>query len=412
MTNSKSTKRALVSSAFAIVMCLAMFIGTTFAWFTDSASTAVNKIQSGTLKVELWNADNTAKLDADEALTWEKASGHENETVLWEPGCTYNLKSFRIKNNGNLALKYKVLISGVVGDENPAKLLEVIDFSAKVGDTDVAALDSWEGNLAAGAVTDAITITGKMQTTAGNEYQNLSIDGVYIIVVATQDTVENDSYDNQYDKDATYPDVYVNSVAKVNEAIKAGNSAMVVENFTANVNYNSTTAYGDENFVDLAALHFDKNEYPTMADTITIYGDGTVKSNQMAIWAQRGIHLVINGGTYDNTSGDKGVQLIYANNDASIIVNEGTFMSGPTGEIFNISNPVKDGNGGTIIIKGGLYNKPLKGYSEKEAVTAWQAADNYNEETGIGIKIADGYKQVEVEIDGVTWYQVVKDTTA
>ena len=44
MTSSKSTKRALVSSALAIIMCVAMLIGATFAWFTDTASTGVNKI--------------------------------------------------------------------------------------------------------------------------------------------------------------------------------------------------------------------------------------------------------------------------------------------------------------------------------------------------------------------------------
>ena len=49
MNNKKTTKRALLSSVMAIVLCLAMLIGTTFAWFTDSASTAVNKIQAGTL---------------------------------------------------------------------------------------------------------------------------------------------------------------------------------------------------------------------------------------------------------------------------------------------------------------------------------------------------------------------------
>ena len=53
MTNSKSTKRALVSSTLAILMCMTMLIGTTFAWFTDTASTAVNKIQSGKLDVAL-----------------------------------------------------------------------------------------------------------------------------------------------------------------------------------------------------------------------------------------------------------------------------------------------------------------------------------------------------------------------
>ena len=53
MTSSKSTKRALVSSALAILMCVAMLIGTTFAWFTDTASTGVNKIVSGNLHVEI-----------------------------------------------------------------------------------------------------------------------------------------------------------------------------------------------------------------------------------------------------------------------------------------------------------------------------------------------------------------------
>ena len=58
MTSSKSTKRALVSSALAILMCVAMLIGTTFAWFTDTASTGVNKIQAGNLDIELQMKDN------------------------------------------------------------------------------------------------------------------------------------------------------------------------------------------------------------------------------------------------------------------------------------------------------------------------------------------------------------------
>ena len=51
--SSKNTKRALVSSALAMLVCVALLIGTTFAWFTDTASTGVNKIQSGSLDVEL-----------------------------------------------------------------------------------------------------------------------------------------------------------------------------------------------------------------------------------------------------------------------------------------------------------------------------------------------------------------------
>jgi SipW-cognate class signal peptide len=53
MTNSKSIKRALILSILLIVVCVSMLIGTTFAWFTDTAETSVNTIQAGTLDVAL-----------------------------------------------------------------------------------------------------------------------------------------------------------------------------------------------------------------------------------------------------------------------------------------------------------------------------------------------------------------------
>ena len=52
MNNKKSTKRALTSSILSLVLCIAMLIGSTFAWFTDNVTSANNKIQSGSLKVD------------------------------------------------------------------------------------------------------------------------------------------------------------------------------------------------------------------------------------------------------------------------------------------------------------------------------------------------------------------------
>ena len=49
--NQKATKRALLTSVMALVMCVVMMVGTTFAWFTDTASTGVNKIQAGNLDI-------------------------------------------------------------------------------------------------------------------------------------------------------------------------------------------------------------------------------------------------------------------------------------------------------------------------------------------------------------------------
>ena len=129
MNNTKTTNRALLSSVTAMIICVAMLIGTTFAWFTDSASTAVNKIQAGTLDVQLLDADGNSL--EGQTLAWQKASGHASETVLWEPGCTYKLQPITIKNAGNLALKYKVIISGIKGS---AKLNEAIVWTIEGAD--------------------------------------------------------------------------------------------------------------------------------------------------------------------------------------------------------------------------------------------------------------------------------------
>ena len=79
----KSSNRALLLSALAIVLCIAMLIGTTFAWFTDTASTAVNKIQSGNLDVQLEYSKDFSE--------WKKVNDTTKlfeESALWEPGRT------------------------------------------------------------------------------------------------------------------------------------------------------------------------------------------------------------------------------------------------------------------------------------------------------------------------------------
>ena len=204
MTNRKSTKRALLGSVMAMVLCLAMLVGATFAWFTDTASTGVNKIQAGNLDVvlEMQNADGKWVSAEGKTLDFVKAADAKGEAILWEPGCTYELPALRIRNNGNLALKYKVAITGINGS---AKLNEAIEWT--IGDVAMGA----EQHLAAGE-SNAFTIKGHMKESAGNEYMNESIDGIAITVVATQDTVESDSFNNTYDANATYPVVAVGDV--------------------------------------------------------------------------------------------------------------------------------------------------------------------------------------------------------
>ena len=206
MKKSKLAKKALFCSLLTILLSTTMLIGTTFAWFTDTASTSVNKIQAGTLDVvlEMKNPDYNATqegskewIDAEgKTLDFKKAADGASQTILWEPGCTYELPELRISNNGNLALKYNITISGIKGD---AKLNEAIEWKINGEDFSLS-----EKNLSAKQTSETLKITGHMKEDAGNEYQGLSIDGIAITVVATQYTEEYDSEDNQYDKEATY----------------------------------------------------------------------------------------------------------------------------------------------------------------------------------------------------------------
>ena len=219
--NKKATKRALLTSVMALVMCVVMLVGTTFAWFTDTASTAVNKIQAGNLDIELQMKNNDGKwVDAEnQTLNFLQKQGEKqvpSEDILWEPGCTYELPELRIVNKGNLALKYKISISGAKdatpeNDKNDLKLLDVIDWTYSVigAGGDATAELGTERHLAAKTgeadVFDTLTIKGQMQTSAGNDYQGMAIEGIAITVVATQDTVEFDSFGKDYDENATYP---------------------------------------------------------------------------------------------------------------------------------------------------------------------------------------------------------------
>ena len=206
----KSKKSALLMSFTSLLLCFAMLAGSTFAWFTDTATTGVNQIKSGTLKVDIQNEAGGSR--RGKTLRWVVNGQISENNVLWEPNCTYKLESFKIVNQGNLALKYQITINGITGD---AKLLEAIEFTAKIGNDEIA-LDQLSGAILPkdAVVKDAtkevvketklITISGHMKEKAGNEYQNLTIDGIGITVVATQYTYESDSISDQYDANADY----------------------------------------------------------------------------------------------------------------------------------------------------------------------------------------------------------------
>ena len=217
----KTTKKAFLSSLLALLLCITMFMGTTFAWFTDSVTSSGNKIVAGSLKVDLEVLDEklgvwySIKNDQDPIFFYDK----------WEPGYT-DVTFLKVENEGTLALKWEARF---ISDAAVSKLAEVIDVYVLPSETELSYanatrdLDGWTkvgtldqfintlsqttyGSLDAGKCA-YLGIALHMQEDAGNEYQGIGLEAFDIKVVATQLAKEEDSFGPDYDEDAKWPEL-------------------------------------------------------------------------------------------------------------------------------------------------------------------------------------------------------------
>ena len=121
MFKTKTAKNALLIAAVALMLCVSMFVGTTFAWFTDQETSANNKIIAGNLDVKLLhtNSVDTAEEVTENTLLFDTITRWEPGAVIWE--------NLVVENDGNLALKYllNVFVANEVAD-GTAKLSDAL----------------------------------------------------------------------------------------------------------------------------------------------------------------------------------------------------------------------------------------------------------------------------------------------
>lgn len=247
------TKRALVMSVLSMLLCFTMLVGTTFAWFTDEATSSGNLIQAGTLDIALELRD--------EDGFWvdvEKNNVKIFNYDKWEPGYT-TISVLRIANYGTLDAKWKAVF---LFDQAPSMLADVIDVYSTVREVydadptarpDFANDQSWKylgtitelvannGEVLKADLLEAghaqhIVIALKMRESAGNEYQGLDLGGKFdITILATQAASESDSFNNQYDANATFPTT-VDSAEAANTALANGGNATLIADLTTDSN--------------------------------------------------------------------------------------------------------------------------------------------------------------------------------
>ena len=446
MTSSKSTKRALVSSALAIIMCVAMLIGATFAWFTDTASTGVNKIQAGNLDItveyakEKMNDDGTLAGELTDWTPIDNATNVFDPNALWEPGRTEYVV-FRITNNGNLALKYKLSLETLAQKPGTNKaneqfyLADYLCASAKVnvgpgevgsGVSTLGAFMTKLNDLGVAGVknvldpeyhplTDATVngtlLPGKtncvpmaiwMPTSVGNEANAISPDKAATIdfginVVATQDTVESDSFNNQYDADAPLDFEPVSTADELKAAATNGKNVQL----TQDVTLTDALTFDNAVTIDLngktltSSLNSNGYSLVTYADATIVNGTykgtgtargiaacGNLKMRNVTVDVAGQVGVACSAADRQYTIEDSTIKGGYAlcnfNNNATINVSNSTLEGTTTGFYHNGSNSglnltvtgtkINAGNNGTdatgVYISGSTATRDAGGYQK------------------------------------------------
>ena len=380
------TKKALIMSVLSMVLCIAMLIGMTFAWFTDTASTAVNKIQAGNLDVELeYSKDFTE---------WKKVNDTTKvfeDSTLWEPGRT-EVVYLRVKNAGTLALKYTLGIynlynstgKNVLGNKyslsdyvklgaaeadaayaDRAAAISAVQDSAKtlnsIGDTGVVSADL------ATNTTKVYAMVLYMPTEVGNEANPKNNDPYWaakvsfgIRVSATQKMSESDSYGNTYDQNA----------ATVLSAVSfSSGTHEITQNMQANGRFGAVQAEKTAQFTINADVYavYTKDTSGTTGGAMAVSADGNSK-------------VIINGGDFRQVgvpADDPVCDLIYALGKAQIEINGGTFKAVTPANTLNC----KDGSEAKITVKGGSFYKydpsnPTLGDDEVVVAAGYKVVQN------------------------------------
>ena len=385
MTQTK-TKKALLMSVLSMVLCVAMLVGMTFAWFTDTASTGVNKIQAGNLDVELEYSTDFSE--------WKKVTDTTKlfeESALWEPGRT-EIVYLRVKNAGTLALKYTLGLYNLYNSTGKNVLgnkyslsdyvkLGAVEADAAYADRAAAISAVQDSAKTLNSVGDTGFIGAKLETTetktyamvlympteVGNEANPKNNDPYWaakvsfgISVSATQAMSESDSFDNTYDEDA----------ASILSAISfSSGKHEITQNMQANGRFGAVQAEK-------------RAQFTINADVYAVYtrdASGTT-GGAMAVSADGDSKVIINGGDFRQVSvpaDDPVCDLIYALGNAQIEINGGTFKAVTPANTLNC----KDGSNAKITVKGGSFYKydpsnPTLGDNEVEVAAGYHVVQN------------------------------------
>lgn len=402
-----SNRSTLICSLLAVLLCCSMLLGTTYAWFTDRVDVGNNRIEAGNLDVTLLHllADGSYSEVNEKTALFLNA---EEENMLWEP-CAATEETFRISNDGTLALQYRFAVTFSNATETlegktlaDALSIRVISIADEAGNA-VAVPEA----LAAGVslqdfALDGALLEGESHTlrvilfwqptaqdndfnlnngkTGKNGETALSID-LGISLEATQYSYEVDGYGKTYDEALLLPVQYVYTFDELKAAFEAGGYVQLMQDIAVE----DTLSLSGKAVLDMNGKTLTVAEGASLDPLIdcaygahlTVTGDGKVdlgENKGTSFIAPRGT-VIIKNGTYtrdydpsvtnENEYGSLfiGINVVsaihhgYTNASSTVIIEDGYFDGGffLEGKTRGAITGINKSWGQTFLVYGGTY---------------------------------------------------------
>lgn len=336
MKRKNTARNALFTSIISLLLCVTMLVGATFAWFTDKVESGINTIAAGNLDVELYHSD---KNDSGYVGTSTKLF---NDVTLWEPGAVV-YENFVVENKGSLALKYQLSINfenetvvdghglsevlkvavvegGFTGDREDAKKLDLVPMKSFV----------LPGALEGNTTSKTYGIVIYWQPTANDNLFNMNNDNqgktltidLGVNLFATQEMYEEDSFGEDYDKDAWMDGMKVYTAQDLQAAINNGEKDLVL---MEDIDLSESLVIPANTTYSLRAV---SNGIVINLNGKTIRSTGLNAEGKKAHAVVNNGNLLLANGTI-TVSGENGGSAIYNAEGAALTIQDMTIVGAP-----------------------------------------------------------------------------------
>lgn len=195
----KSNKQAVIIAAMIILLCLMSLVSATMALFTVRIDDGAIGIITTAGYIDVDIVDTTEKQNSLVGQYLQFQTYAEHKEIIFEPGATYHTQGFKIKNDGDITISFRLSVSDTIKTDKDVKIdiEEFYQYFDMWLSTDPNSMDQacdvrqFVSVLGPESITeDTYYLFIRMKENVGNTFQDKAYDGIGVTVFAVQSNID------------------------------------------------------------------------------------------------------------------------------------------------------------------------------------------------------------------------------